>query len=393
MEQWQKNLYAAWFTQIISLSGFGLMGPFIPLYIQELGVSDPTALRFWVGLITSVASLCFAVMAPLWGLLADRFGRKLMLLRSMAAGTIVIGLMGLAQSVVTVFVLRIIQGLLTGTVTAAAVLVSAGTPEKKMSYAMGFLSSSTYIGLALGPLVGGLVAEYVGFRAAFFTGSVILFIGFFLVLLFIKEIPSDSGHHSSISFHPKMLLKSPFIILFFLVFLVRFSRMLSTTFLPLFVQELLQAARGTSAITGLISALTAISTAAAGLTLARLGDRYARLPFVALCFGTAAVIAFPLFFTGSLLSFAPFYVLAYFFIGAIDPLLLSHLSTSTPPRYRGFVLGLQTSAGSLGWFLAPLVGSAVSIYFSIGHIFLFFSLSLWAAFLITAVYHRLKSRS
>jgi len=393
VEQWQKNLYAAWFTQILSLTGFGLMMPFIPLYIQELGVSDPTALRFWVGLISSVSSLCFGVMAPVWGLLADRFSRKLMLLRSMAAGTIVIGLMGFSRSVVTIFILRIMQGLLTGTVTASAALVSVGTPEKKLSYALGFLSSSTYIGLALGPFVGGLVAEYVGFRASFFTGSAILFIGFFLVLLFIKEIPSHSAHYSGISFHPKMLLKSPFIILFFLVFLTRFSRMLPSTFLPLFVQELMQAARGISANTGFISALTAISTAAAGLTLVRLGDRFARLPFIAVCFGTAAVIAFPIFFTGSLLSFAPFYVLAYFFIGVIDPLLLSHLSASTPPRHRGVVFGLQTSAGALGWFLAPLAGSAVSIYFSIRHVFLFFSLSLLAASLFTIVYHRMKNRS
>jgi len=116
---WRRNLAFAWIAQILSLSGFGFALPFIPFFIQELGVTDAEELRLWTGVLASAPALSMAVMAPVWGLLADRMGRKLMMLRAMLFGAIILAGLSLSQTVTTVFVLRVAQGLFTGTMTAA----------------------------------------------------------------------------------------------------------------------------------------------------------------------------------------------------------------------------------------------------------------------------------
>jgi DHA1 family multidrug resistance protein-like MFS transporter len=167
------------------------MLPFLPLFIQELGTTKAAEVRFWTGFLNALTSLCLAVMAPVWGIIADRYGRKLMILRAMLVGSVVVALMSLARSVWTVLALRIRQGLFTGTITAASALVAAGAPQKRLSFALGFLSSSTFIGMSFGPLIGGLSAEFIGYRHTFLVGAVFLLAGFFLVLFFIQEIPNS----------------------------------------------------------------------------------------------------------------------------------------------------------------------------------------------------------
>jgi len=366
--------------------------PFIPLYIQQLGVTAPERLRFWVGLLDAVPSLAMGVMAPVWGLLSDRLGRKLMILRAMIFGTVIVGCMAIAGNVETVFVLRIAQGMLTGTITAAATLVATGTPSNKMSSALGLLSSSTFIGLSFGPLIGGVAAEVFGFRVSFLIGSSIIFIGFVLVLIFIKEPKSTlmSGRTDKVRFSPGLIFTAPFGTLFILILMERFSRMLPRTFLPLYVQQLRATPDGVSAITGAISAAGGVATALASLTLTRLGDRHDRSTLLRIFFAAAGVAAMPIFFKQNLIWFTVFYLVSLYLIGAIYPLLQSQLSTMTHPSNRGAVFGLQTSAASVGWFFSPLAGSAIAIYLDLRYIFLFFSISLFLSFVLLSFLRRMN---
>ena len=392
MLPWKRNLYAVWFGQILSLMGFGFVLPFLPFYIQDLGVTDPKELRYWVGLISAVPGLSMGIMAPVWGYLADRYGRKLMVLRSLFGGMIIMFAMSRAGSVQAIFTLRVIQGLVTGSIAAAATLVAAGTPKDRLSYALGFLSSSTFIGYALGPFLGGLAAELFGYRTSFAVGSGILLAAFVIVMAAVKEIrtpeaPKDvtQAGDADKPFGILDSLKPPFIFLLLIIFLLRFSRSLPYPFIPIRVQEIRGTIEGSSAAVGFLSAAIGAVTAVSGLTLTRLGDRYNKIRIVSVFLAAAFVLSTPLFFTRGILSFSAVYIAISFSLGGVEPIIQSYLSGITPPGKRGVVFGVQTTVSSLGWFLAPLVGSWMSIAFSVSHVFLGFSASLLLSFIVTAV--------
>ncbi|HAK44536.1 MAG TPA: MFS transporter [Spirochaeta sp.] len=405
MDKWRKNLYTVWFTQFLSLMGFGFGMPFLPFFIQDLGVTDPAELKMWTGILSSAPALAMAIMAPVWGLLADRVGKKLMLTRAMIGGTIVMIGLGTAQSVYAVLVFRIMQGLLTGTVTSSAALVASGTPDKNLSYALGFVSSSTFIGWSFGPAVGGLIAEHFGYRLSFFIGAGIVCFGLILVLLFIEEPTAlmagrkplkdgpikDDIHTPASKAGLKMI--TPFVlVLFVLFFFIRLSRVLPAPFLPLLVQEMRGTITGSARITGILSGGIGLMAAISGLTLARLGDRMDRLHLLSVLIGagvlTSALVPVIPGFTILIIS----QLLTFFLIGGVEPLLMSITSEQVDSTNRGFLFGIQTAVGSLAWFSSPLLGSRISIAYSTRTVYLLFSILLGVTFLISLIVRRRASK-
>jgi len=399
---WRRNLMIAWVAQILSLSAFGFAFPFLPFFIQELGVTDPDDLRLWTGLISSAPALSMAVMAPIWGVISDRFGKKIMLLRAMLFGAVILVTLSLAQSARAVFLLRIAQGALTGTMTASAALIATGTPRAKLSYALGMLSSSNFIGISLGPLIGGLAAERFGYRPSFIVGAVVMLAGFVLVLTSIHESSTDGADEADVapdadsttargSDRPdvakrvatsetgdgaapatgwRSLLTTAIVGSLVMLLLLRFARALPVPFLPLHIQEMRGRLEGSASVTGLISAGRGAVTALAAVTITRLGDRHSKLRIVTVLLALATVFSIPVAFARSVAWFAVLIIVATFFLGGIEPLLQADLSSRVAPGRRGMLFGMTTTIGNLGWFAAPLVGSAVSIATGIHAVFL-----------------------
>ena len=392
--RWKKTLIVSWSIQILSLTGFGFILPFLPLYIQELGNFSQTELRYWVGLTSAGPALMMGLMAPVWGLLADRWGRKLMLLRATLGGSITMALIGMAGSVQSLLVFRLLHGLFSGTVTAAAILVASNTPKNRLSYALGFLSSSTFIGFSSGPLIGGLLAEFIGYRSTFTIGSALIFVAFLLVILFINDeqpLPHMTDE-STERFSIRDILKAPYLFVFVVLFFIRIARIMPIPFLPLHVQEIRGSTGGVSAITGIISAARGVAAALAGITISRFADRFDKTRMVAILSAVAAALALPMYFTNGLWSFTGFFVVSTFFISGVEPILQSLMSVHTSPRHRGIIFGFQTMVGSLGWFCAPLTGSAVSIHLSIKHTFLAHALLIAGiSLVIWTIYFRKRS--
>ncbi len=378
MEHWKKNLYTVWAIQILSLSGFSFGLPFLPFYIQELGITEPDKIKVWTGLMASLPGLTMGIMAPVWGMAADRFGRKLMLIRATLSGTIIIGAMGLVVHPESLLVLRIIQGLFTGTVSASATLVAAETPRNRSGYALGFLSSSTFIGQSLGPLAGGLAAEQLGYRYSFFIGSAILFVALLLCLFLVRELRAEESeseeHPSSNSGGETASLRKlifSLLPLMAILYFLRIGRTMPSSFLPLRVQEIRGMLEGSSLTMGYLSAGAGIATAFAGIIMGRLGDRGHKLHLITLCALGACLLEIPLSLSRGLILFALFYVLLSFTAGGIEPQLQALISSRTPANKRGLLFGLQTTVGSLGWASAPMIGSWISINHSFSAIFLF----------------------
>ena len=405
MQKWRKNLYTVWFTQFLSLMGFGFGMPFLPFYIQDLGVTDPAALKLWTGWLASAPALALAIMAPVWGTLADKIGKKAMLIRAMIGGTIVMIGLGSAQSVYAVLILRILQGLLTGTVTSSSALVASGTPDKNLSYALGFVSSSTFIGYSLGPAAGGLIAEHFGYRISFYIGAAIVCLGLFLVLFLIEEPTPEMAERTKNSadievFSPKNRKIKGFkqitpyvIILFILFFFIRLSRVLPSPFLPLIIQEMHGKIEGSARITGILSGGIGLMAAISGLTLARLGDRMNRLKLLSILIGAGAVTSFMVPVFPGFLILVVSQLITYFLIGGVEPLLMSITSEQVDSSNRGFLFGLQTAVGSLAWFFSPMLGSCISITYSTRTVFLLFSILLSLTFIISLIVNRLLKKT
>lgn len=382
MTHWKRNLAIAWCTQVLSLSGFGFVIPFLPYFLQEITGMDAVQVRGWTGIISAAPALSMGLMAPVWGWTADRFGRKLMLLRAMAGGAIVMTLLSRADSLYAVLVLRIVQGLFTGTVGASGALVASGTPERRMSAALGFLSSSNFVGFSLGPLFGGIAAEAFGYRTSFLFGGALLSIGFALVALLIREperqrrsartAPQRTG--GSMATRVVAWLRRAktdgLLPAFGLIFALRFGRTMVIPFLPLYVQQVRGTIVGTPTVMGTIQAAAGLATALAGVTVARLGDSMSRGRLIIVLLLAATVAATPLAFMSRLGWFTALYVLTTFCLGGVEPNVQSVLSSRTERDRRGLLFGIQTLVGNTGWVVGPLMGGWVSVHLGIRSVFL-----------------------
>ena len=156
---------------------FGFVLPFLPLYLKEIGVTPESAVVFWSGALVTSTGVSLAIFSPIWGALADRHGRKVMVLRAMLVGGLIIALMGLVQNVGQFLILRILQGMFTGTIAAATALVASIVPRERLAASMGQLQTSVYVGIAAGPVMGGVIAQAVGIRGTFFVAGGMLAVG------------------------------------------------------------------------------------------------------------------------------------------------------------------------------------------------------------------------
>lgn len=367
------NLYTLWVTQVFSLMGFGLSIPFTPFFLQELGVTGSAELNYYVGIAATLPAATMAVAAPIWGIAADRYGRKMMILRAMLGATLVLIFMGLSQNLWQFLVLRALQGILTGTVSASMGFVSANTPERKLSYALGLMTSSNFLGYSIGPFLGGLLAEALGYRFCFILGGALMFTGFLLVVFLVKEdkntygfrIREENGAGSGEKPGANLLVIGILLSLFF----QRIARSIFVPFIPLFVLESLGRTAGAAAYTGVINGAIGLATAVAALTITRLGDNRDKVRLALLLTLLSLPVTLLLLPLRSLLLFLLIFTIYYFLAGATEPILTSAASEQTPTALRGALFGWLGTVSSLGAMAAPLMGSYISVEYSLRAIF------------------------
>ncbi|MBS7526624.1 MFS transporter [Fusibacter paucivorans] len=370
MERWKSNLYTLWVSQVVSLMSFGFGLPFIPFYIQTLGVTDPVALKFFSGVLSAAPAITMAVMAPIWGMLSDRYGRKIMIQRATFAATFLLILMGCVQNVWQLVFLRLLQGVFTGTIVASSAFVASNTPDENMSFALGFLSSSTFVGYSFGPLIGGVVAEFYGYRVSFFVGAVLMFFGFLIVTLKLVEDKNSFGQISATKSDGKKgkmtaILTQTIVLLLIMLFLQRIVRTVFSPFLPLYIQEQLNSLEGASSTTGILNGVIGLVTALSAIVISRLGDLYDKIKIIQILMILALVDVVVLNSLSGWWGFVIPYTLMFFIIGGIEPLMTSMSAQQVTSDKRGLLFGIQGLIGSLGWLVSPTLGTWISIEFGI----------------------------
>jgi DHA1 family multidrug resistance protein-like MFS transporter len=342
---------------------FGFVLPFLPLYLKEIGVSPESAVVFWSGALVTSTGVSLAIFSPIWGALADRHGRKLMVLRAMLIGGLIIALMGLVQNVGEFLVLRILQGMFTGTIAAATALVAGIVPRERLAWSMGLLQTSVYVGISAGPVLGGLVAQAVGIRGTFFVAGAMLAIAGIFVWQFVHEhfSPPSAVKRPGFIETVRIGLRSPILMpLMVTLLLVQLSSAIVFPILPLFVERLSSATDPVKLYAGLAFGATAVFSALAALFYSRLVDRsgYRRILILA-CFG-AALFFLPQAFVRNIGQFLLLRAGLGIFFGVLIPATNAIVGLSTPPELRGSAYGLTSSATAVGNAVGPLLGSTLA---------------------------------
>jgi DHA1 family multidrug resistance protein-like MFS transporter len=178
---WRRNQAAVTLATFVGYTGFTLVMPFLPLYFEQLGVHDTSGLAIWSGMSLGVTPAVTAAVAPAWARVADRLGRKVMVARSLASFVVIMALLGYVRAPWQVFALRAVQGLFAGYGPIAMTMAAESSPREHMAAAIGWVQTAQRLGPALGPVIGGTLAQMIGLRAAFTVASGFYLIAFALV--------------------------------------------------------------------------------------------------------------------------------------------------------------------------------------------------------------------
>jgi DHA1 family multidrug resistance protein-like MFS transporter len=384
---WVRTLAVLWLAQVVAELAFSFALPFVPLYVQELGVRDVTRAGVWAGAMSGGFALVMAVMGPLWGLVADRYGRRLMIQRALFGACFVIGAMALVRSPEQLFVLRLCQGAVTGLVAATSTVVSLTVPRHRLAAALGLMQTALFVGNAIGPLLGGIVSDLVGFRAAFaMTGGFFLVAGA-LVTFFVVEPPREVGEEAHVGGAGggqwrEFLRQRELLAVLGMMILIRFANFAPNPVLPLYIQRLVtdQARLATQA--GLVVAATGIASTVSALLVGPLADRYGRRPTLLVCLLVAAILCPPHAAVTSVWHLLLLRVGTGLALGGMMPVVQAIFTELTPANRRGMAFGILSTAGSIGLGGGPIAGSLIAARFDVPTVFLamtpLFLLGAWS---------------
>lgn len=364
---WRRNLYAITIAQMLAIIGFSLRESFLPFYLKSLGAESNDSAALWSGLIAAGGAGVMAFSAPFWGVVSDRYGRKPMLLRAMFGALFTVGLMGLATEPWHLLALRFIEGALTGTVTASTALVAASAAREKLGFSLGLVQTAVFSGSSLGPFLGGLLADQIGYRPTFAIGGACLGAAGVLVFLFVHEEfapgPRDRQagglrglrHGSSWLFVPILLT------MIGVLFAVRFAQSSTRPILPLFVEHVdgLSDERAAS-LSGIALGLLGLTSAVASVYLGRRGDRVGHGRVLLASMLAAGLLYLPMAAVTGVWQLILLQGLFGVAAGGLIPAANALVAQWTPRERRGVSFGITAAASSIGGTVGPLAGSATA---------------------------------
>ncbi len=364
MESWKVNLISVWFGCFFTGLAVSQILPFLPLYVAQLGVTSHEALSMWSGLTFSITFLISAIVSPMWGSLADRKGRKLMLLRASLGMAIAILLQAFATNVWQLLLLRGIMGLTSGYIPNAMALVASQVPRERSGWALSTLSTAQISGVIGGPLMGGFLADHVGLRTVFLITAILLMVSFLVTLFLIKE-----GVRPKVSKAQRLSGKAVFatlpypalvISLFFTTLVIQLCNGSVGPILALFIQSLAPDSSNIAFLSGLIAAVPGVSALMAAPRLGKLGDRIGTARILMATLICAVGLFFAMSFVTTPLQLGILRFLLGFADGAMLPAVQTLLLKYSSDQVTGRIFGYNQSFMYLGNVAGPLMGATVS---------------------------------
>lgn len=368
---WKRNLLISWIGCFFTGASFSLVMPFIPLYIEELG-APASQVPLLSGLAISITALAAAIVAPIWGNLADRKGRRLMMIRAAAGMTVTMGALAFVPNVYWLLVMRFFTGVLSGYIPNATALIAYQAPREKSGWAIGTLATGAIAGNLIGPLMGGILAELLGMKNVFIITGMILFITLLLTIFLVKETFEPVEKKNLMS--TKEILgqstrRSVLFGLFFTSLILQLGMTSISPILTLYIRELSSDTGSVLFLSGLIVSVAGVSAVVSSPYLGRLGDRIGNHKILLL----GLVFSFCCFIPMGLVT-APWQLgvlrfLLGFSTGALMPSVNTLISKITPPEGVSRIFGYNQMFNNFGQVLGPLVGSAVAQAYSYSAVF------------------------
>ena len=368
---WRRNLAVCTFGSFTTIVAMTLLLPFLPLYVAQLGVTDRAAVVQWSGAAYGATFLAAALVAPTWGRLADRYGRKLMLVRASLGMAIAMPLIGMAHDVWQLVALRLLAGFLGGYSSGSTLLVATQTPKARSGWALGCLSSGIMAGNLVGPLVGGVLPPLIGIRATFLAAGAVIFVAFLATLLLIKEDPrarrakdtAPSGGWADLAD------SRPIIAMLLTGALLMFANMSIEPIITIYVAAFVAAPRVT-AVSGLVMSAAALGSILSATPLGRLADRVGHWRVIIGCLAASALLLIPQAFVTASWQIVVLRFAMGLALGGLLPCVASVIRHHAPDHVAGRMLGYSVSAQFMGQVAGPLVGGYTGGRFGMRAVFL-----------------------
>lgn len=361
---WKRNLRVLAVAVFIAGIAFSEVMPFLPLYISTLGHFSHQQLNMWAGLVFSGIYFVSAFVSPWWGKLADKKGRKLMILRASLGMSIVLAAMGLVTNVWQLFFLRMTQGFFAGFVSNSNALIATETPKEKSGQALGTMASSFTAGNLLGPFVGGALASIFSYRVAFFITGLLLLVAFFLSLFFVheddfkpvvrKDLENTKGVIKALQY-PQMIFG-----LLLTTLIIQAANNSINPIVSLYVKQLMHNQGNVVFISGIIAALPGIATFLAASRFGAIGDRIGTHKVIIAGFIGATILFFLTAFVRNPIELGILRFLVGFTDACLFPQVQTLLTKNSPSMVTGRIFSWNQSAMYIGNIIGPLLGSTIA---------------------------------
>ncbi len=377
---WRRNLYVCLFGSFTNIVAMTLLLPFLPLYVEHLGVQGQAAIVQWSGIAYGITFLGAGIMAPIWGKFADLYGRKLILMRASLAMAISMSLIGLAGNIWELVALRLAAGILGGFASGAVVLVATQTPKNRSAWALGVLSTGTMAGSLLGPLLGGALPGLIGLRETFFLAGGVIFIAFLATCFLIREEARPAAAERKQRKRGAWGMipdRRPVVAMLITVMLLMVASMSIEPIITVYVQTLVGDPSRVVLISGMVMAATAFGSVLAAPRVGRLADRVGTWQVIIVCLLVTGALLIPQAFATNAWQLLALRFLMGMSLAGLLPSINATIRHNVPDGAAGTILGYATSAQYAGQVVGPLVGGFVGGHFGMRAVFIATSLLLF----------------
>jgi DHA1 family multidrug resistance protein-like MFS transporter len=360
---WRRNLFALTAAVFIGFTGFTLVMPFLPIYVSQMGVTDIGAIAAWTGVTLGVTPAMTAIFAPIWGRLADRFGRRFMVARSLFSFVIIMGAMAFATEPWHLFALRVLQGFFAGYGALCLAMAAESAPPGKLAQSIGLVQTAQRLGPALGPVIGALVSGIVGLRATFFVTAVFYAIALVLVLWMYTEAPragtAERGASGAVTFRSALAFEN-FLLLMAVIFGFQFVDRSFGPILPLYIAGMEPSESKAAIISGVLFSIVACSAALGHHYCARLLRRWTSREVISRAALVAAVATLAMGYVSGPVTLALALAVFGLSIGAAMTAAYTAAAASLPETVRAMGFGFLTSASLVGIAASPMVAGLMA---------------------------------